>query len=501
MRTHKTLLAALVLLHLLAIGAQAADDLERELLVAAPAVLKYAQERGYKNIGVLKFRIKKGDHPGSDRAGTLNSNLAMRLELALIMANKVRAPIGIVHDASAVAANIPGASHLSADGRQRLFTASYPLAWGSETVEADAFFTGAVSISSDLKTMVVGIVAFDRTSSGLEKVRQFTVCPDVDDLLETGETFVVRGLFDGGKVAKTGAGGTEPQLALAKVVENATKVKDSTDPSDHPLAPSNGEAPVELELFYDQQKVPLEIHDGAAFVVEPQENQQVTFVLKRKAKDNVRYGVVLKVNGENTLGRQRLKDADCRKWILEPGAPPVTVRGFQVDNQTAEEFRVLSRAESKAKEIDYGTDVGTINLVVFRERAANNDAPAAPSGPAPPGGPAPPDAPAAPKGPAPANAPAPPKAQPSEAPASAASRKSQPSVNAGPDEEDFAVLTRGVFPKQRPANLAALKAQLGQQASRGLIVQGQLVQAGTRTVTFVTDPTPVMSAVITYYPR
>ena len=63
------------------------------------------------------------------------------------------------------------------------------------------------------------------------------------------------------------------------------------------------------------------------------------------------------------------------------------------------------------------------------------------------------------------------------------------------------MLTRGVFPKQRPANLAALKAQLGQQASRGLIVQGQLIQAGTRTVTFVTDPTPVMSAVITYYPR
>ena len=45
MRTHKTLLAALVLLHLLAIGAQAADDLERELLVAAPVVLKYSRRK------------------------------------------------------------------------------------------------------------------------------------------------------------------------------------------------------------------------------------------------------------------------------------------------------------------------------------------------------------------------------------------------------------------------------------------------------------------------
>jgi hypothetical protein len=473
--------------------ALAADESERGLIAAAPAILKYAQEKGYHNIGVLKFRIKKGDRPGSDRAGTLNSNLAMRLELALIMANKVRTPIGIVHDASAVAAQIPGASHLSAEGRQKLFSAKYPLAWGSESVEPDAFFTGAVSISNDLKTMVVGIVAFDRTSTALEKVTQFSIVPDVDDLVETGESFVVRGLFDGGKVSKTGNAGSETQLAVAKVVESAVKVKDSTDPSEHPLAPSNGEAPVELELFYDQQKVPLEIHDGAAFVVEPQENQKVTFVLKRKAKDNVRYGVVLKVNGENTLGRQRLKDADCRKWILEPNAAPITVRGFQVDNQTAEEFHVLSRAESKAKEIDYGTDVGTINLVVFRERVRSNDAPAPPSGPAPA------DAPAAPKAAAPPNAPAPPSGSPpADAPAAPRSR---PAAKPDVDEEDFAVLTRAVFPKQKPANLAALKAQLSQQASRGLIVQGQLIQAGTRTVSFITDPTPVMSAVITYYPR
>ena len=89
-----------------------------------------------------------------------------------------------------MAANIPGASHLSAEGRQKLFTASYPLAWGSETVEADAFFTGAVSISSDLKTMVVGMWHSTARAPGWRKWR-VTVSPDVDDLLETGETFVV----------------------------------------------------------------------------------------------------------------------------------------------------------------------------------------------------------------------------------------------------------------------------------------------------------------------
>lgn len=146
-----------------AVRANAADELERQLIHAAPALLKFAQEKGYKNVGVLKFRIKKGDRPGTDRAGTLNTNLALRTELALILANSVREPLGIVHDASAVAAKIPGASHLTQEGRQKLFTAKYPLAWGTESVEPDAFFTGAVAMDADLSSMTVALVAFDRS--------------------------------------------------------------------------------------------------------------------------------------------------------------------------------------------------------------------------------------------------------------------------------------------------------------------------------------------------
>ena len=97
---------------------------------------------------------------------------------------------------------------------------------------------------------------------------------------------------------------------------------------------------------------------------------------------------MLKVNGRNTLEKERFRDMLCHKWVLDPDDPPITVRGYQsLANDTCESFRVLSRAESRAEEMDYGEDVGLISLVVFRERqgavqppahAADDDAAARP---------------------------------------------------------------------------------------------------------------------------
>ena len=76
------------------------------------------------------------------------------------------------------------------------------------------------------------------------------------------------------------------------------------------------------------------------------------------------------MNGENTIAHQHLNDFECRKWVLGPNDPPITVLGYQVDGQPiAEEFHVLSQHESEARAIDYGRDVGTISMVVYHERA------------------------------------------------------------------------------------------------------------------------------------
>ncbi len=52
----------------------------------------------------------------------------------------------------------------------------------------------------------------------------------------------------------------------------------------------------------------------------------------------------------------------------EPDRREFSVTGYQLDNNKQKDFRVLSQAESKAKEIDYGDFVGTISISVFREQ-------------------------------------------------------------------------------------------------------------------------------------
>src|SRR5262249_57094642 len=106
--------------------------------------------------------------------------------------------------------------------------------------------------------------------------------------------------------------------------------KSSTLPKEHPLSKDNPDAPVVLQVLYNDRIVPYEFKNGEAMIPEPGEGQNVKLVLIRKIKDKTRYGVVLKVNGENTIAHQRLSDAECRKWIIEPVGPPIVVVGYSV---------------------------------------------------------------------------------------------------------------------------------------------------------------------------
>jgi hypothetical protein len=361
------------------------------------------------------------------------------LELALILVDDNSAgnpdrQIGVTRDASGVAGKTPGANHTTAEGRKVLFATSFPLAWGKASVRPDALMTGVAKVSEDLKRLSIVIYCY-LPDKDPEKVLTFTATNGPETLVASGESFLTRGAFDNGNI--------EPQ----KVVQQAAKIRAKEEP--YPLA-AEAAAPIALEVRYDGQPTALQINNGKGFVSEPQEGQKVTFVLARKGDSTVKLGVVLKVNGENTLGKQRLSDAQCRKWILDPGAGPVTIEGFQVDGDTAKEFRVLSRAQSREREFYYGPDVGTVTVTVFREDKQ---------------------------------------------------KKSQPSKELLSDEaEDLAALNRGVYPSDPAGSLAALKSQLRLGSkTRGLIEDGKAIESRVEKVTFDFDPTPVMAATITYY--
>src|SRR5215208_6166861 len=226
---------AFALIALAGIAAPAhAADLEGALLDRAKALIKHSQAKGYKTVGVLKFLGAKDGTAFSDNLGTVNSLLARRLEVALVLANDPRNPVGVIDDASAVAARTRGANHRTPEGRKALFAAQYKQAWGDPNarVMPDAFLTGLVEVSKDLKTLRVSFLAFDRVTNKLEPV------PGVPDavvanraaaLVELGESFTVRGAFDDGKVeAKTKAKNDADTKPKAK--NDPPKEKAKNDP-------------------------------------------------------------------------------------------------------------------------------------------------------------------------------------------------------------------------------------------------------------------------------
>ncbi|HEX8201762.1 MAG TPA: hypothetical protein VF590_14870, partial [Isosphaeraceae bacterium] len=338
-----------------------AEGLDRELLRQVPAVLRYLKAHGYRNVGVLKFRVKTGDEPVRDNVGPLNLNLAGRLQIALVLANDLDDPLGIIRDADTVAATLPGANHLTQTGRQALFRGRYLLAWGDQVVEPDAFLTGVAVLSPDLTQMTVALLAFGRDGTALEKVAQFTAATDPPTLVEAGASFLLRGAFDNGR----------PAVVRDQVIATAARVQAA--PETNPVCNNSG--PVALEIRYDGRPIPLEIRAGRAAVREPVEGQAVSFVLRKVDATPERYGVVLLVNGENTLFKERTAPLHAGKWILGPEHREATIHGYQIGAKTAESFHVQSPEESWANVMRYGPAAGTITLVVFRAQRARDEPP------------------------------------------------------------------------------------------------------------------------------
>lgn len=450
------LLLTVSLVLLAAPGTAKAETIAREMRKQIPQIVSYLNERKLKNVGVLKFRVKKPGDSTSDSVGPLNSLLADRLEVALILGNPFdkSQQLNIIKEASSQVAEIEGANHLNAEGRTKFFGPEFVAAWGDSKLVADAFLTGVVQVADDNRTATIGILCFDKNGGDLNRACDvFTATLDATSLQELGESFVLRGAFDGGATRLTAAQKQEQQqVKQEEVLKQAAAVKKQL--TSFPL--KDDAAPVRLEITYDGKPVTIETRDGKAFVAEPAEGQKVEMAIVRTSAAKGQLGVVLKVNGENTLYRQTTSDLICSKWILSDEHTRTVIRGYQrEDEKTADQFTVLSKAESSKRAIDYGRNVGQIQLTVFKEEdllAADDLPPAIPD----------------------------------------------------EDEEDLVAMLRGTQPEETPRNLSALKSQLrlagkDQTKTRGLIVQGAQTENKVRTVKFTPDPTPVMSVTIQYY--
>ncbi len=436
--------------------------LDEALLKEAPALLKYAKEKKYKSIGVLKFQVVRGRGAATDHAGPLNLTLARRLELALLLAGNPEDPsLVILRDASEKAATIRGANHMTAAGREKLFEATYQPAWGKEAVKPSAFFTGEACIDADLRRMTVKIKCVDRdTDWANAREVSFEAQTGSNDVIETGYSFRRRG--------GDARGGDLPAAAEAAAINDAAEV--TRNHEFHPLDP-RAKPRLKLEIRYDGKPVEPEFRDGRARVRDSRDSEKkMTLVVRRAdpANDHERLAFVLKVNGENSLYRQRAEDLACTKWILEPDDKEVIIDGYQFDDKKADEFKLLTRAASKEKELDYGSDLGLISLVVFRERKDDKRVP--------------------------------PKIE------------DKPDDGGPPRKEKevatLSVLSRRAYPEEVPDTYDSLQYKLRRglvrgltvpDNRRGLAVPGERIRSEVVKVPFEADPTPIMAATVIYY--
>jgi hypothetical protein len=335
----------------------------------APRVLAHLQgkndkKQAYKNVGVLKFLVQGSSGALIDNAGPLNRSLADRLEVALILANEDR-DLGILsHASESVAASGMRVSHRIAEQRERFFgipARAFLRAWGKLSEGPDCFLTGEARFATDLRTITVTIQAFGKDDpQKLRTVCTFEAATDARTLGEAGLRYLSprpRGLPI--PVIKQLA--EDKEQNTNSVLPASTSDQAAAERLAMRLRQDRKDDPVELQVYYGKTLV----ERNAAGVPSPEEGSKVWFKLINHDKEAA-YGVVLLVNGENTIFREEQgPPLEMYKWILEPGKS-ITIEGYQINQEKSEAFKVLTPKESEEMAVHYGKDAGLINLWVFR---------------------------------------------------------------------------------------------------------------------------------------
>jgi hypothetical protein len=361
--------------------ASAADkNLDIALLRQAPKILKFLSDNDYKSVGILPFKVKKGTRQAGYYSAPLATNLPGRLENALIMGmgDDEKSALHIIRDAASTANQKKvGKWSKSKASFNKLFSVSYPLAWGSKQVRPDIFLTGVVTNTGDRSTTTVEIEAFtkkDWSGSAVKRSRvlKFTVKTNRALLRDLGYSYA---------------------LAARSVTRRGyTVVRRDAEAVDQVNREENGEKPAQggqaahtpddvagmgVEIYYDDVKQnvrPLtESADGARsplYQVDPMPaGAKVTVVLTRVSEEDRRLGVILKVNGLSTYKLDDRDSLQCNKWLydLSDRGKPDQFHGFWMDSsgKDVRPFTVLTAEESATKASELGERAGWIDIDVF----------------------------------------------------------------------------------------------------------------------------------------
>jgi hypothetical protein len=358
-------LSLAVLLALAGNRVSQADHIDDALIKKAPELAKSLESKGYKSAGVLKFMVKAGKAAPSSNIGAMNLVMATRLENALIHGADSAKPLTVVRNATQVAAASNSKFTIQTpEGRESLFKLKYPVAWGNEQTTPDALLTGLVVLSPDMRKAKVTVDCFDKSGKTPQQVLAFEVTTDRSILADCGRGFVVK---DPGVKKRTIE---EMDSAAADSAAAATDGK----PISQQAA---GEIPIKFEIRYNSDTQVIGQDPGSLGemrVNPPKEGDKVQFVVTNVTASKI--AIVVKVNGESTLGQETVEDAACQKWILDPGKT-YSLKGFYTypENKVVP-FKVLNDDDSVARLADWSGSrprSGYIDVSVFVPNPAISD--------------------------------------------------------------------------------------------------------------------------------
>jgi hypothetical protein len=394
------LLAMAALVGLCLPGAVRADRMDTQLHGEMPAIVQTLQDAGFKNVGVLRFRVQVGNQK-PDFTTPMSGVLATSVRNFLIIHGgpEEKEALAVLQDPGLVAQKQKvGAWYRNTAGRRKLFTYNYPLAWGKKTVKPDVFVTGLVKVAKDLKKTTVTLEYFTRKSPAeLVELKTFTIKSDRDILRNLGYSFALsqktvkrlatRGPTDSDVDDELFAQVRKPE----KQPEKQPNDKQPEFTSDDDARPSSVGS-VEVQMLVDGKAETFRPARGMGRikwqVTSPPVGKVITFRLKNHSAET--RGVALRLNGVNTVNEQKDEPDRCQKWVLDPGES-VIIRGFTIlpeaksrprsgkgeeDESVTEDkeekakvviypFKVLVGSEASLASADMGEKAGLIEVDVF----------------------------------------------------------------------------------------------------------------------------------------
>ena len=192
----------------------------------------------------------------------------------------------------------------------------------------------------------------------LDTLAEFKAANDFRTLTETGLTYAIPANARGAPIDKALALNTKATATTTDTGDDL-KVK-----AENQLADLKA-SPVELQILYDGVAQKPTPDPGATYttnvllrVPPPGEKTKVMFRLTNRSKET--YGVVLRINGRNTIYEQRDDPMSCYKWILKMDES-VLIKGIQKDEKKAVPIKVTPPDQLSANEFSFGDNPGTID--------------------------------------------------------------------------------------------------------------------------------------------